>query len=87
MTLQILLAGFLFDSSATQDYKGWEAEGLRKKRKYASILFSLLLKLLPLQLFQDHRDGNLETLGMTMARGFHQAVPSSFQVTVPVGNI
>jgi hypothetical protein len=38
-------------------------------------------------LFQDHHDGNLEALGMTMARSLHQAVPSSFQVTVPVGSI
>jgi hypothetical protein len=38
-------------------------------------------------LFQDHRDGNLEALGVTVARSLHQAVPSSFQVTVPVGNI
>jgi hypothetical protein len=29
----------------------------------------------------------LEALGMTVARSLHQAVPSSFQVTVPVGNI
>jgi hypothetical protein len=49
--------------------------------------FSLLLQLLPLQLFQDHRDGNLEALGMTMAHSFHQAIPGGFQVTVPVGNI
>jgi hypothetical protein len=59
----------------------------RKKRKYASILFSLLLQLLPLQLFQDHRDGNLEAAGMTVACCLHQAVPSCFQVTVPVRNI
>jgi hypothetical protein len=29
----------------------------------------------------------LEALGMTAARSLHQAVPSSFQVTVPIGNI
>jgi hypothetical protein len=87
MTLQIFLAGFLFDSSAAQGYKGGKQKAWRKKRKHASILFSLLLQLLPLQLFQDHRDGNLEALGMTVARSLHQTVPSSFQVTVPVGNI
>jgi hypothetical protein len=38
-------------------------------------------------LFQDHRDGNLEAVGMTMPCCLHQAVPSRFQVTVPVGNI
>jgi hypothetical protein len=85
MTLQMFLAGFyltiqLLRISGKQ--KAW-----RKKRKYASILFSLLLQLLPLQLFQDHRDGNLEASGMTMARSLHQAIPSGFQVTEPVGNI
>jgi hypothetical protein len=29
----------------------------------------------------------LEALGMTVARSLHQAVPSSFQITVPVGDI
>jgi hypothetical protein len=38
-------------------------------------------------LFQDHRDGNLEAVGMTMACCLHQAVPSRFQVAVPVRNI
>jgi hypothetical protein len=33
MTSQILLAVFLFDSSAAQDYKGWDAEGLAKEAK------------------------------------------------------
>jgi hypothetical protein len=37
-------------------------------------------------LFQDHRDGNLEAVGMTMACCLHQAIPSRFQVTVPVKN-
>jgi hypothetical protein len=32
-----------------------------------SFFLSLLLQLLPLQLFQDHRDGNLEASGMTIA--------------------
>jgi hypothetical protein len=38
-------------------------------------------------LFQDHRDGNLEAAGVTMACCLHQAVPSFFQVTEPVRNI
>jgi hypothetical protein len=29
----------------------------------------------------------LEASGMTVARSLHQAIPSGFQVTVPVGNI
>jgi hypothetical protein len=38
-------------------------------------------------LFQDHRDGNLEAVGMTMACCLHKAVSSRFQVTIPVRNI
>jgi hypothetical protein len=38
-------------------------------------------------LFQDHRDGNLEAVVMTMACCLHQAVPSRFQVTVLVRDI
>jgi hypothetical protein len=38
-------------------------------------------------LFQDHRDGNLEAVGVTMACCLHQAVPSRFQVTVAVRDI
>jgi hypothetical protein len=41
---------------------GGKQKAWRKKRKYDSI-FSLLLRLLPLQLLQDHRDGNLERMG------------------------
>jgi hypothetical protein len=29
----------------------------------------------------------LEAPGMTVARSLHQAIPSGFQVTVPIGNI
>jgi hypothetical protein len=38
-------------------------------------------------LFQDHRDGDLECVGVTMVGGFHQAVPGHFQVVVPVRDI
>jgi hypothetical protein len=47
----------------------------------------LLLWLLPLPLFQDHRDSNLEGTGVTMVRGLHQAVPGRLQVVVPVRDI
>jgi hypothetical protein len=36
---------------------------------------------------KDHRDGNLEASGMTVACSLHQAVPGSFQITVPVEDI
>jgi hypothetical protein len=59
-----------------------------KKRKYASLIFLiLLLQLLPLQLFQDHRDSNVEALGVAMTCSLHQAVPGSLQVTIPIGDI
>jgi hypothetical protein len=38
-------------------------------------------------LFQDHRDSNLEAVGVTMVCGLHQAIPSRFQVTVPIRDI
>jgi hypothetical protein len=38
-------------------------------------------------LFQDHRDGNLEAVGMTMVCCLHQAVPSRLQVIVSVRDI
>jgi hypothetical protein len=65
--------------------RGWETESLAKKAKVCFIPF--FFELLPLQLFQDHRDGNLEASRVTVASGLHQAIPRGFQVTVPVGNI
>jgi hypothetical protein len=67
--------------------EGGKQKAWRKKRKYDSIFSLLLLRLLPLQLFQDHRGGNLEGTGVTMVRGLHQAVPGRFQVVVPVRDI
>jgi hypothetical protein len=61
----------------------------RKKRKYASFLRLHVFppQFFPLQPLQDHRDGNIETLGVAALSSFHQAVPGSFQVTVPVRKI
>jgi hypothetical protein len=61
----------------------------RKKRKYASFLWFRVfpLQLFPLQLFQDHRDGNVEASEIAMTCSFHQAIPGSLQVVVPVRNI
>jgi hypothetical protein len=50
-------------------------------------LFKGTPRAVPDKLFQDHRDGNLEAVGMTMVCCFHQAVPSRFQVTVLVRDI
>jgi hypothetical protein len=86
--LQMFLAIFYLTIQLLKITKGWEAEGLAKEEKVCFIhFFSLLLQFLPFQLFQDHRDGNLEASRMIVARSLHQAVPSSFQVTVPVRNI
>jgi hypothetical protein len=77
---------FTSNNPGDQDYGGGKQKAWCKKRKYDSI-FSLLLQLLPLQLFQDHRGGNLEAVGMTMVCCLHQAVPSRSQVIVPIRDI
>jgi hypothetical protein len=62
----------LFDNPATQDYKGVGSRrpGGRSESMLHSF-FVLLLQLLPLQLFQDHRDGNLEASGVAMTYSLH----------------
>jgi hypothetical protein len=68
----MFLAGFYLTVQLLKITGGWEAEGLAKERKYASFIFLvLLLQLLPLQLFQDHRDGNLEASGVAMTCSFY----------------
>jgi hypothetical protein len=66
-----------------------EAEGLEEEAKVSSFLWlsAFPLELVPLQLLQDHRDGDTETLGAGVFCSFHQTVPSGLQVVVPVGNI
>jgi hypothetical protein len=66
-----------------------EAEGLGEEAKVCSFLWlsTFPLELVPLQLLQDHRDGNAETLGAGVFCSFHQTVPSGLQVVVPVGHI
>jgi hypothetical protein len=66
-----------------------EAEGLEEEAKVASFLWlsAFPLELVPLQLLQDHRDGDAETLGAGVFCSFHQTIPSSFQVVVPVRHV
>jgi hypothetical protein len=66
-----------------------KAEGLEEEAKVSSFLWlcSFPLELVPLQLLQDHRDGDAETLGAGMFCSFHQTVPGGLQVVVPVGHI
>jgi hypothetical protein len=66
-----------------------EAECLEEEAKVASFLWfsAFPLELFLLQPLQDHRDGDIETLGTGVFCSFHQAVPGSFQVVVPVEHI
>jgi hypothetical protein len=66
-----------------------EVEGLEEEAKVASFLWlgAFPLELVPLQPLQDHRDGGAETLGAGVFCSFHQTIPSSFQVVVPVRHV
>jgi hypothetical protein len=50
-----------------------EAESLEEEAKVSSFLWlsTFPLELVPFQLLQDHRDGDVETLGAGMFRSFH----------------
>jgi hypothetical protein len=66
-----------------------EAECLEEEVKVSSFLWlsAFPLELVPLQLLQDHRDGDAKTLGAGVFCSFHQTVPGSLQVVIPVGHI
>jgi hypothetical protein len=66
-----------------------EAEGLEEEAKVSSFLWlsAFPLELIPLQLLQDHRDGDAQTLGAGVFCSFYQTVPGGLQVVVPVGHI
>jgi hypothetical protein len=66
-----------------------EAECLEEEAKVASFIWfsAFPLELFPLQKLQDHRDGDMETLGAGVFCSFHQAIPGGLQVVVPVGHI
>jgi hypothetical protein len=66
-----------------------EAEGLKEEAKVSSLLWlnAFPLELVPLQLLQDHRDGDTETLGARVFCSFHQTVSGGLQVVVPVRHI
>jgi hypothetical protein len=66
-----------------------EAEGLEEEAKVSSFLWlsAFLLELIPLQMLQDHRDGDAETLGAGVFCSFHQTVTGGLQIVVPVGHI
>jgi hypothetical protein len=82
------LQAFIWQSSYLRLQRGGKQKAWRKKRKYDSLLWFLFpLLFLPLQLLQDYRNSNLEASGIAMTCSLHQAIPSSLQVTVPVGDI
>jgi hypothetical protein len=66
-----------------------EIEDLGEEAKVSSFLWlsAFPLEHVPLQLLQDHRDGDAETLGAGMLCSFHQTVSGGLQVVVPVGHI
>jgi hypothetical protein len=66
-----------------------EAEGLQEEAKVSSFLWlgAFPLELIPLQLLQDHRDGDAETLGRGVFCSFHQTVLGGLQVVGPVGHV
>jgi hypothetical protein len=59
-----------------------EAEGLEEEAKVSSFLWlsAFPLELVPLQLLQDHHDGDAETLGAGMFCSFHQTVPGGLMM-------
>jgi hypothetical protein len=69
----MFLAGFYLTIQLLEIARGWEAEGLEKEAKvcFIHLVFCFASSLLPLQLFQDHRNSNLEASGVAMTRGFH----------------
>jgi hypothetical protein len=66
-----------------------EAEGLEEEAKVASFLWlsAFPLEPVPLQLLQNHCDSDAEALGAGVFCSFHQTIPSSFQVVVPVRHV
>jgi hypothetical protein len=87
MFLQVLLLTMQLLKITKEDLQ--EAEGLQEEAKVSSFLWlgAFPLELIPLQLLQDHCDGDAETLGAGVFCSFHQTVPGSLQVVVPVGHI
>jgi hypothetical protein len=85
--LQVLLLTTQLPKIAKEGMQ--EAEGLEEEAKVSSFLQlgAFPLELVPLQLLQDHCDGDAKTLGAGVVCSFHQTVPGSLQVAVPVGHI
>jgi hypothetical protein len=72
-TLQMFLASFYLTIQLLKITKGWEAEGLEKEAKvcFIPLIPFFPLQLLPLQLFQDYYNSDLEASGVAMTCSFH----------------
>jgi hypothetical protein len=66
-----------------------EAVGLGEEAKVYSFpwLSAFPLELVPLQLLQDHHNGDAEALGDGVFCSFHQTVLDGLQIDLPVGHI
>jgi hypothetical protein len=85
--LQVLLLMMPLPKITKEGLQG--AEGQQEEAKVSSFLWlgAFPLELIPLQSLQNHSDGDAEALGAGVFCSFHQTVPGSFQVVVPVGHI
>jgi hypothetical protein len=88
---QMFLQVLLLTMQLSEITKGGlqDAEGLKEEAKVALFLWlgAFPLELVPLQLLQDHRDCDAETLGAGVFCSLHQTIPGSLQVVVPVRHI
>jgi hypothetical protein len=78
---------FTSNNPVGQNYEGVENRrpGVRNESMLRSFFFASSAALSSVD--PGHRDSNLEAVGMTMVCCPHQAVPSRFQVIVPVRGI
>jgi hypothetical protein len=69
--------------------RGWNAESLEEEAKvcFISLILRFSSSALPSSTVLDHRNNNIEASGIAMTCSFHQAIPGSLQVVVPVRNI
>jgi hypothetical protein len=67
----------------------WEAEGLEEEAKvcFISLIPRHTFLVLPFSAVLDHCDGNVEASGIAVTCGFHQTIPGSLRVVVPVRDI
>jgi hypothetical protein len=69
----MFLADFYLTTQLLKVTRWWEAEGLEEEAKvcFIPLIPCFSSSALPLQLFQDHRNSNLEASGVAMTCSFH----------------